>query len=68
MADRKRSKDGKRDTDEILGPDGAVDQAGRSGGTLERDIASRDEQKRSVERPAGATRVRKSDETGNDDA
>lgn len=36
---------------------------GRSGGALPRDIGTRDEAKRAFERPAGKTRVRKSDET-----
>lgn len=36
--------------------------AGRDGGTLQRDVASRDEMKRAFERPGGATRVRKGDE------
>lgn len=35
--------------------------SGVSGGTLNEDVASRDEEKRAFERPAGATRVRKSD-------
>lgn len=67
MAERKRSKDGKRDTDDVFGPEGAVDQAGRSGGRLPRDIATKDELKRATERPAGATRVTKSDEKEQDD-
>ena len=36
---------------------------GRDGGQLQRDVASRDEMKRAFERPGGATRVRKGDET-----
>ena len=64
MAERKRSKDGRRESeDAVLGPKGAVSQGGRAGGTLNRKIASRDEEKRATERPAGATRVRKSDKT-----
>jgi hypothetical protein len=62
MAERIRSKDGSRDTDDILGAKGDVAQAGRSGGRLARDIGTQDEEKRAFERPAGATRVTKSDE------
>ena len=62
MAERKRSKDQSRDSDAVLGQEGPVGQQGRSGGKLPRDIGSRDEKKRSFERPAGKTRVRKSDE------
>ncbi len=61
MAERKRSTDGSRDTDDVLGVEGSVSQAGRAGGRLARDIGSRDERKRSAERPAGRTRVTKSD-------
>ena len=62
MADRKRSKDGHKDTDDILGAKGQVSQQGRTGGRLSRDIGTQDELKRAVERPAGKTRVTKSDE------
>lgn len=62
MAERKRSKDGERDTDKILGARGEVAQAGRQGGRLARDIGSKDEHKRAQERPAGATRVTRSKE------
>ncbi len=68
MAERHRSKDGSKDSDKILGEEGAVQGQGRSGGTLQRDIASRDELKRATQRPAGKTRVTKSDEKGGDDA
>ncbi len=70
MAERKRSKDGVRETDGILGERGTVDQAGRKGGRLSRRVGSRDELKRAVERPAGATRVTKSmeDEGGDNEA
>jgi hypothetical protein len=57
MAERKRSKDGKRETDKILGARGSVDQQGRAGGRLARQVGSKDEKKRAFERPAGATRV-----------
>ena len=64
MAERKRSKDGTRETDEVLGDTetGTPEQGGRSGGSLSRAIGSEDEQKRAGERPAGTTRVRKADE------
>lgn len=62
MAERHRSNDGKRETDKVLGEKGEVSQGGRSGGNLPRDIGSRDELKRATERPAGTTRVTKSDE------
>ena len=65
MAERQRSKDGSRDTDQVPGAQGggeAADQAGRGGGDVARTIGSEDELKRTGERPAGATRVRKSDE------
>lgn len=68
MTDRQRSRDGTRDSDRILGEDGAPSGQGRAGGRLARDIGSRDEAKRATERPGGATRVRKSDERGAGDA
>jgi len=49
------------DADHCLGAKGTISQAGRSGGRLPRDIGTRDELKRSNERPAGRTRVTKSD-------
>lgn len=45
----------------VLGEAGAPSKAGRTGGGLQRKIASRDEEKRAYERPAGLTRVRKRD-------
>ena len=57
MAERKRSNDGTKETEEILGARGTVDQAGREGGRLARQVGSRDEKKRAYERPAGTTRV-----------
>ena len=62
MAERKRSKDGRRETEEIPGAQGSVSQQGRSGGDLQRDIATEDELKRTESRPAGKTRVTKSKE------
>ena len=51
-------------SDDAFGAKGTVSQAGRSGGRLPRDIGSQDELKRATERPAGKTRVKKSDEKG----
>ena len=55
MAERIRSKDGSRDTDDILGARGEVSQQGRQGGDVAREVATRDELKRATERPAGTT-------------
>ncbi|WP_375552377.1 hypothetical protein [Rhodophyticola porphyridii] len=63
MAARARSRDGRKETKEIPGDETHVSQQGRSDGTLARKIATRDEEKRAYEHPAGATQVRKSDET-----
>jgi|AntRauMFilla1563_2_1112583.scaffolds.fasta_scaffold18579_1 hypothetical protein len=52
----------RNETEEYLGTDGAVSGQGRSGGRLARDVGTRDELKRSNERPAGKTRVLKGDE------
>ncbi|WP_299559997.1 hypothetical protein [uncultured Sulfitobacter sp.] len=57
MAERKRSNDGSRDTEKVLGDKTSVSQQGRSGGDLQRDVATQDEEKRATERPGGATRV-----------
>ena len=60
MAERHRSKDGRRETDDVLGDQSEISQQGRSGGRLARVVGTKDELKRSEERPAGATRVTKS--------
>lgn len=52
----------KDNTDGVFGATGTVSQSGREGGRLARDIGTQDELKRATERPAGATRVKKSDE------
>nr|WP_273521581.1 hypothetical protein [Rhodosalinus sediminis] len=62
MAERKRSKDMRRETEELPLAEGEVDQQGRDQGRLARQIGTRDEEKRATERPAGATRVRGADE------
>ena len=55
MAERIRSKDGTRETEEILGARGEVSQQGRTGGDVAREVGTRDELKRAYERPAGST-------------
>ena len=62
MAERVRSKDGKRETEEILGARGEVSQQGRQGSDVAREVASRDELKRAFERPAGTTGPTKEEE------
>lgn len=52
-------------SDDVFGAKGTISQAGRSGGRLPRDIGTQDELKRASERPAGKTRVKKSDEKDN---
>ncbi|PVH28017.1 hypothetical protein [Pararhodobacter oceanensis] len=59
LPDREKASDTDR---EVLGAKGSVSQGGRAGGRLARDIGTKDELKRSNERPAGKTRVTKSDE------
>ncbi|WP_439523783.1 hypothetical protein [Marivita sp.] len=66
MAERHKSKDGRRETEEILGDKSDVAQQGRSGGRLARTVGTKDEMKRTEERPAGATRVTKSMEDEED--
>ncbi|WP_407496131.1 hypothetical protein [Pseudooceanicola sp. MF1-13] len=60
MADRHRSQDGTRETEEILGekPENleAPDHQGAKGGELQRKVGKRDERKRLDETSAGATR------------
>ncbi len=58
-----REKTDKSDTlDDAFGTQGSISQGGREGGRLARDIGTQDELKRATERPAGTTRVTKSDE------
>lgn len=70
MAERHRSKDGRRETEDVFGTSDDIGQKGRSGGRLSRNVGTTDEEKRSTERPAGATRVTKSleDEESDSDA
>jgi hypothetical protein len=63
MAERKRSKDGQRETDRFTEEPATPGQQGRDGeGALPRDIGTRDEQRQAEDGEAGVTRVRKSDE------
>lgn len=67
MAERQNSKDGRSETEDLFGEPSDIDQQGRSGGRLAREIGTEDEEKRSTERPAGATRVTKSSEDNGGD-
>lgn len=62
MPDRKGTRQQALENPETLAEEGGAASGGRSGGNMARDVASRDELKRSSERPAGTTRVQKSDE------
>ena len=63
---QKLEKKGERQTQleerPYLGEDGAPTGTDRSGGRLARDIGTRDEKKRTFERPGSTTGVTKSDE------
>ena len=62
MAERHRSNDGHRDTEDVLGDKDKIAEQGRAGGNLARKIGTRDEEKRAKDRPGGKTRVTKSDD------
>lgn len=62
MAERKRSNDGRRETKELFGADGTISHSGRAGGRHARQTGTKDELKRVFERPAGITRVSRSDQ------
>jgi hypothetical protein len=62
MEGKKGERQRELESPEHLGEEGGAAGAGRSGGRMARDIGSKDELKRATERPAGVTRVRKSDE------
>ena len=64
MTRPKAPKDADRDSARIMGARGTVAQQGTAGGSLAAKKGSRDELKRATERPAGATRVRKTDRGG----
>ncbi|MDF1727120.1 MAG: hypothetical protein P1U53_05145 [Sulfitobacter sp.] len=61
MAERHRSKDGSKDSEKIIGDDTPISHQGRADGDLQRDVATQDEEKRALEKPAGATRVKGED-------
>ncbi|MBN9889662.1 hypothetical protein [Salipiger abyssi] len=62
MAERHRSEDGRRETEEYLDKADTPAQQGRDGGQVERKVGTRDLLKRAEQDRPGATRVRKSDE------
>ncbi|WP_297769818.1 hypothetical protein [uncultured Roseovarius sp.] len=71
MADRVKSTDGSRETEEILGEKTenmrqSPSAAGRAGGEIARKIGTRDEKKRHDETSAGKTRetAQDQDESG----
>jgi hypothetical protein len=65
MAERKRSKDGRRETERFTEGPPTPGQQGRGGeGDLPREIGTRDEKRRAETGEAGVTRVRKADEKG----
>lgn len=68
MAERKRSSDGRRETEEYLDETATPKQQGRAQGNLERQVGTRDEKKRAEQDRPGATRVRKSEEKSSDDS
>lgn len=63
MAERQRSKDGTRETEQFTDDVPAPGQQGRAQGNVERDVGTRDEEKQRL-KGGGATRVTKSDEEG----
>ncbi len=61
-ADRQTTHEGRLKGKEYIGDETRPPaQGGSEGGKLAEKIGTRDEEKRAFERPAGATRVRKSD-------
>ena len=66
MAERYRSEDGRRETEEYIDSTETPDQQGRAGGTTERQVGTRDLLKRAEQDRPGATRVRKSEEKQSD--
>lgn len=66
MADRHRSQDGKRETEEYVDDAETPSHHGRAGGNLERQVGTRDLLKRAEQDRPGVTRVRKSEEKHSD--
>ncbi|MGR3323124.1 MAG: hypothetical protein ACU0DK_14470 [Pseudooceanicola sp.] len=65
MAERHRSQDGTRETEEFVDDEiGTPSHQGRAQGNLERKVGTRDEKKRAEDDRAGKTRVTKEDEEG----
>ncbi|SFP24239.1 hypothetical protein [Tranquillimonas alkanivorans] len=65
MAERKRSTDGTRETEEFTSDTPTPEHSGRAGGELERKVGTRDEGKpEDYQGRPGATRVTKEDEDG----
>ena len=62
MAERRRSKDGRSETGEILSDYETPSQLGRSGGQINRRVGTRDEMRQVAEDSPGITRVRGADE------
>ena len=63
MTERKRSRDGVRETEWFTEGPETPGQQGREGtGSLPREIGTREEKRRAGKVDAGVTRVRKSDE------
>ena len=63
MAERHRSRDGHRETEDFTHPEDTPRHGGRAQGAIERDVGTRDEEKQDVGK-GGATRVTKKDEDG----
>ncbi|QYX57775.1 hypothetical protein K1T73_05130 [Roseovarius sp. SCSIO 43702] len=64
MAERKRSKDGKSETEDFVDKAETPSQQGRAQGNLERKVGTRDSLKRAERGDHGPTRVHKADEKG----
>lgn len=65
MAERHRSKDGVKETERYISEADDIDHQGRDGGALQRDVGTKDEKKRGVEKPEGHTRVSGEDKRNN---
>ncbi|QIK40493.1 hypothetical protein [Pontivivens nitratireducens] len=63
----KGERERRRELETEMGAEGTISQGGREGGRLARKIGTKDELKRAQERPAGVTRVTKSDEQEDDE-
>ncbi|MDF0602506.1 hypothetical protein P1J78_17345 [Psychromarinibacter sp. C21-152] len=72
MAERKKSNDGRRETEEILGDkpenmSGETTEEGRKGGNIQRKVGTRDEEKQVDETSAGNTRPLAQDQNDSGD-